>query len=285
MIALPAWPLYKPRWELFPGAESAIEYYCTSPSGRVMENGSINFLGQAYAEKFDITYTDSKGNSKTVWQVCTGNGARLLAAAILNHGDDKGIVMPPRIAPIQAVIVPIVTADVHEEVIVAAKKLKDKIGVRTHLDVRDKSPGSKYYDWEIKGVPIRIELGPRDLQKKQAVLVRRDTGEKLFVPISEAAQEVEKLLDIIHSDMLAKATTQLDDVMIYVKGSSEIAHVVEKGQVAVVSWCESRECNDTFVSLAEGLEGFGTKLEAQEEAPCANCGKLSTTHLYVARTY
>lgn len=285
MLALPAWPVWKPAWELFPGAESAIEYYNITPTGRVMENGSVNFLGQAYAKKFDITYTDADGNKHHAWQMCTGNGARYLAAAFLVHGDDNGLIVPPRIAPIQAVIVPIYKDENNEEIVSAAQKLAGQLSVRTHVDDRDKTPGSKFFDWEIKGVPLRIELGPRDIKAGQAVLVRRDTGDKQAVALDDVAQTVKKLLETIHEELLSAARKDLQERIVETADKQAITGIIDESKVALVPWCGQESCNDELVKLAEGLEGFGTAVEETGEAECAVCGKPGKQRLYVAKTY
>ncbi|PKM92380.1 MAG: proline--tRNA ligase, partial [Euryarchaeota archaeon HGW-Euryarchaeota-1] len=189
VLALPIWKVKKPQWECFAGAVGAIEYYTLLPSGRVMETGSINNLGQAYAKKFDIKFKDANGKEDFVWQICTGVGARLLAAVIGIHGDNKGLILPPEIAQIKCVIVPIIFKGKEKSVIEKANEIEallNKGGIATKVDMRDEiAAGSKFYEWEAKGVPIRIEIGPRDLEKNQITIVKRNDNKKIVVSENE----------------------------------------------------------------------------------------------------
>jgi prolyl-tRNA synthetase len=280
----------KPRWEVFPGAVGAIEYYNIMPSGRVMENGSINKLGQAYSEKFDIKFKDSDGAEKCVWQVCTGNGARLLAAVIAVHGDNKGIVVPPEIAPIQAVVIPIYTEKTKKQVLKKSKEILEKMktaGIRAEIDMDDeKTPGSKFYEWEIKGVPLRIEIGPREVKEKALSAVKRNDGKKLKIKESVLPKEISKILAEVQKSLLKKSGSGLKDAIKPAKSKDEIKALVENKKVAQVFWCGGGECWDEIKKIEDGIELFGTALESPKQAGrCAVCGKATKTVGYAARTY
>ncbi len=287
IIAIPPFKVNKPKWEVFPGAVGAIEYYNVMPTGRVMENGSINNLGQAYAKKFGIKWGEP-GKEEYAWQVCTGNGARLLAAAIAVHGDDKGLVLPPRIAPVQVLVIPVVYKGREEEVMKEARRLVEdlkKTGLRVELDERDITPGRKYYDWEIKGIPLRIEIGPRDIEKGEVVIVRRDTGDKETLRMSDLEKRIPELLDSIHENLHSRAKKMLEESIVECKSLEEIKEAVENGKVARVYWCDDEDCYDEINNLGLGFEGFGTDLYNQEEGECPVCGRKTRTVLYVAKTY
>ena len=284
-LALPSIKVRKPQWEVFPGAVGAIEYYSLMPTGRVMENGSINNLGQAYAKKFNIKFKNEKGKEDFVWQICTGNGARLLAGVIAVHGDDRGLVLPPNIAPIQAVIVPIYSKKDMDKVIKECENVKkelEKECVRVHLDLRKEFPGSKFYDWEIKGVPLRIEIGSRDISQKQVTVVRRDTLSKEAI-LNNELKKIRTLLDQIQNDLLKKAQENLDKHTKTAAMKTELEKKI-KGNLVKVGWCGSGDCWDNIKEIAEGVELFGADLK-QKKGTCIICGKVSNEVGYVARTY
>ncbi|MFA5141701.1 MAG: aminoacyl--tRNA ligase-related protein [Candidatus Woesearchaeota archaeon] len=286
-LAMPIFKVKKPQWECFPGAIGAIEYYSTTPDGRVMENGSCNNLGQAYSKKFNIKYTDLDGIEKYAWQICTGNGARLLAGALIVHGDDKGLVMPPKIAPFKAVIIPILFKDKEKPVLKKCKSIFDKLNKKLSIkfDERDSTAGSKFYDWEIKGVPIRIEVGPKDVEKEQVVLVRRDTNEKIFVKESELQTKLEETLEAIQTNLLNKSTDMLKSQLTQAHSLKDIKDNAKNGKISKVFWCNEGECHDRIGEIEDGLEGFGTDPSESVKGKCVVCGKDTFTTLFVAKTY
>jgi prolyl-tRNA synthetase len=286
-LALPVFKVKKPQWECFPGAIGAVEYYTTTQTGRVMENGSVNNLGQAYSKKFDIKFKDETGKDNYVWQLCTGNGARLLGGAFLVHGDDRGLIMPPKIAPYKAVIVPIIFKGKEKIVNDKAKEIYEKLkkDFEVKLDNRDKTAGEKFYDWEIKGVPIRIEIGPKDIEKNQVVFVRRDNQEKNPVKLSEIEKNLSKTLEEIQKNLLRKSRKMLNDQLVYADSIKKIKTNLENGKISIVHWCNDSVCYNKISKIEEGLEGFGTDLKEVSEGKCIICQKKTKTKLYVSKTY
>ena len=288
-LALAPLKVNKPKWECFPGAVGAVEYYnFIQETGRVMENGSVNNLGQAYAEKFNIRYHDENEKEHHVWQLCTGNGGRLLAAVISTHGDDKGLVLPPDIAPIQVVVIPIIVKGREKEIEKKAEDIGKKLqqeGLRVRVDKRDISPGRKFYDWEIKGAPIRLEIGPKDMAKKQVILVQRDTGKKHEVAEGQITKEVKKIHANMYLSMLKKAKKELDGAVVDVNKITEIEKVVNGKKIARMFWCEDEKCYDKISALEEGFEGFGVDVNTKKVGVCIQCNKKAKERLYVARSY
>jgi len=286
-LALPSFKVVKPIWECFPGAIGAIEYYSTTDNGRVMENGSVNNLGQAYAKKFNIKFKDEKGKEEYAWQICTGNGARLLGGLILVHGDNKGLIVPPRIAPIKAVIIPILFKGKEKTVLEKARKLFEELKeFSPYLDEREnKSAGEKFYEWEIKGVPLRIEIGPKDIEKETLVLVRRDTAKKEIIKHNEVKKKVKETLEEIQNNLLKKATDMLHSQIKDAKNKEEIKSNVKLGKISRVFWCKDEKCYDKISETSEGLEGFGSDPEEKEEGNCIICNKKTKTRLYLAKSY
>lgn len=279
----------KPEWEIFPGAVGAVEYYNLMPGGRTMENGSVNNLGQAYAKKFNIKFRDKDEKEKYAWMLCTGNGARLLAAIIAVHGDDRGFIMPPEVAPIEVVIIPIYKNETKKAVVKKCSDLLKKLraeGFRTELDLRGGiTPGEKFYDWEMKGVPIRLELGPRDMKSKSVVLVRRDTGRKQPVRESALPKTIKNTLSQMQAGMLKKSQRELDEAIQPAKTVQDMKNRFVEGKIARVHWCGSGKCWDLLKEIREGVELFGTDLKPAPKGKCVMCGKPTATTGYVANTY
>ncbi len=215
-LAIPVVIGTKSESEKFAGANYTTALESIMPDGKALQMGTSHNLGQHFAKVFDVKYIGEDKQDHFVWQTSWGITTRLIGAMIMVHGDDKGLVMPPKVAPTQVVIVPIPFKGQEAEAIAAktkeiAETLKAK-GVSVILDDRQEyTPGWKFHQWELKGIPIRIELGPRDLKQEQVVMVRRDTGLKTPVKEADIPATVEKLLQDIQDNMLAKAKAILQD--------------------------------------------------------------------------
>lgn len=286
-MALEPLRVNKPKWECFPGAVGAIEYYSLISNGKAMENGSINKLGQAYAKKFNIKFKDEKGKEEYAWQVCTGNGARLLAGVILIHGDDKGLILPPKIAPIQVVITTVFNKENKEKVVKKAKEVLKSLtesGINTHLDDREITIGRKFYDWEIKGVPLRVELGLKEIENKQLTLTNRLTFEKKIIKESDISKEAKIILEKIQ-DKLYENSKQLNkNIIVEVSNAKDISESMQNKKVAKVNWCSSEKCWIKIKEISEGIELFGTDLK-QVKGKCVICKENSDEIGYIANTY
>ncbi len=286
-LAIPTIKVEKPQWECFPGAVGAIEYYNLMPDGKAIENGSCNHLGQAYAKKFNIKFRDKNGEEKFVWQTCTGNGARYLVAVLAVHGDNKGLVLPPEIAPIQVVITTIPQKGKGDEVLKKAQELSKKlsdVGIDIHLDSRNKTAGEKFFEWEIKGVPIRIEVGPKDIKTKKYIVFRRDENKKTKIEEKKLVVECQKLLKEIQENLLKKAQKLYKEKIVETNKMEEIKKIIHEKKIAKVPWCENGECWDKIKEIEEGIELFGT-IPKKDEGLCIICGKNAPKKGYVAKTY
>lgn len=275
----------KPKWEVFPGAEGALEYYTLLPNGKVLENGSLNNLGQAYAKKFNIKFRDKDGKEKYVWQTCTGNGERYLAAIIAQHGDDSGLIMPPSIAPIQVIIIPIYNIKNKLKIIKKAEEIKEKLNeFRTEIDIKEDSIGSKFYNSELKGIPLRIELGEKEINNKKITLFFRNTKKKIQIKEKNLEKEISRALDKIQKELLEKSKKELKESIKETSDMSEMVKLVNDGKIAKISWCESGSCYDKIVKQAEGLDLFGSDLKTGK-GRCLACEKPTTNKAYVANSY
>jgi prolyl-tRNA synthetase len=211
MLAMPVITGRKTDSEKFAGALRTYAIEALMGDGRALQAGTSHNLGQHFSEAYGIEYLDKDQQRAKPWSTSWGTSTRMIGGLIMTHGDDSGLILPPRVAPHQVVIVPIPPrkGDWSEQVLPKARQVLALLrgaGVRVHLDDRDQfQPGFKYADWEMRGVPLRLELGPKDIEKDQCVLVRRDTREKLFVPLDGLGARVSALLETMQGDLLERA--------------------------------------------------------------------------------
>ena len=282
-LALPFLLVMKPAWELFPGAVKCFEFYTMMPDGKLLETGSVNNLGQSFAKVFDIAFEKEDGTHELAFQTCYGQSERLLASVVAIHGDDNGLILPSSIAPIQAVIVPITYTRNNEGVKEYATEIQEHLkdeGIQITLDGSAMTPGEKYYHWERKGVPLRIEVGPRETKKKTATMVMRHTQEKREVQFEELATKIKGALDEIDHDLLTRAEEQLRACIDDISDVSEI----REGHILQAAFCGEESCRQAIEEL--GVEIVGLSIE--EDRPrgrCIVCGNETTESAYIASTY
>lgn len=213
----------RPEWDKFPGAEYTMAFDTIFPDGKTMQIGTVHNLGQNFAKTFEIEFETPDGGKDYAYQTCYGISDRAIASVIAIHGDEKGLVIPPDIAPIQIVLVPLLFKGkeeiVMEKINELQKVLKNKY--RIHLDDRDIRPGRKFNDWELKGVPLRIELGPKDIENKKLTLYRRDTGEKFQIDEENALEEIENILHSIKENMRENAWKKFEEFITIVEYNKE----------------------------------------------------------------
>jgi len=294
-LCIPYLVLRRPDWDKFAGAYYTLGIDALMPDGKTMQLGSIHQYRTNFSEPYDIKYEDEKGEHQFVYQTTYGMAERLLGAIIGIHGDDKGIIFPSDIAPYQIVIVPILLKGKKKDVEAESVKLKKELrewGFRAHLDDRDIRPGAKYYDWELKGVPIRIELGPRDIAEGKVVLVQRDTGEKSFVPRDQLKRYVGTALEDIAENLLMNAEKRLNAGITEIDGIDE---GVGKTNILKMYWCGEEDCAtevEVFLELTIlGTPPDGKVVDGEEVAGegtighCVYCGKPTETVIYASKTY
>ena len=239
MLAVPVIKGMKTEDERFAGADYSTSVETLPPSGKAVQAATSHHLGQRFAKSFDISYLDENGKKALPYQNSWGFSTRSIGAMVLFHGDDKGLVIPPKVAPQHVVIVPILFEDSKKEVLAEAKKIEKSLK-NAFVDDRDSySPGWKFNEWELKGVCIRVEIGPKDLEKKHAVVVRRDTGKKEFVKLSDLAKHIPQALDDMQADMLEKAKNFLKEKTVTVKTWAEFKEAIEDKKLVIASWCYS----------------------------------------------
>ena len=245
-LAVPVVPGLKTDREKFAGADHTYTVEALMTDGRALQAGTSHNLGQNFAKAFDISFEDQNQEMRFAWTTSWGMTTRTIGALIMTHGDDSGLILPPRVAPYHVVIVPIRGKQYEEKVLPAACELRDLLataGIRVHLDDRDEyTPGWKYNEWELRGVPLRAEIGPRDVDKGQTVLVRRDTREKTFVPVDHAPSTVAELLDTLQLALLESAREQMRDNTRSVSNYDEFREIMAGPRGFIrVNWCGDGE--------------------------------------------
>ncbi len=278
----------RPAWDKFPGADYTIAVDTIMPDGKTLQIGTAHMLGDHFSKTYDITYEDSNGERRYACQTCYGISERSIAAVISVHGDDKGLVLPPDVAPIEIVIVPIIVGKRRDEVLSAARTLAEelrKAGFSVKLDERDLRPGAKYYHWEMRGVPLRLEIGPRDIDAKTIVAVTRD-GHKITLDRRGVVEGTFSVLAEFRRGILQAARQAMADRITVAATLDEAALAVKSG-VAVVHWCGSQECAERIEAAVDASilgSDIRSDLIVASEGPCIACGGSGTSTL-VARTY
>jgi prolyl-tRNA synthetase len=288
-MAIPVVDGLKTEREKFAGALRTYSVEALMSDGRALQAGTSHNLGQHFARVFDITFLDQDDQLKHVWQTSWGASTRLIGALIMVHGDDRGLVLPPRMAPTQVVIVPILSKKERERVLESVKSLELELkkDLSVKLDDREEySAGWKFNDWEMRGIPVRIEVGPKDLDKGHVVVARRDTGEKEFVPRDQVAARLPELLEQIQKDMFQRAldfreanTRRGDDY-------EEFKRVMEEERgFFVASWCGNAACEEKIKTETKATIRclpFNMKPEFEK---CIACGEKAEAAAYFARAY
>ena len=287
-MAMPAIKGRKSEKEKFAGGEYTVSLEHIMPNGKAIQGPDSHHLGQNFSEAFGIKYLDKDGKEKLPWQNSWGFSTRQLGIMFALHGDDKGLVLPPKVAPIQAVIVPIYKEDTRDMVIENCENLlKTLEGMDVHMDDRDSySPGFKFNEWELRGVPLRIEMGPRDIEKKQAVLVRRDTGKKKFVKLSNLRGEVEKTLGDIQKNLFKNASKFMEDHTKEVDSYEDFKKELD-GKWLIAGWCGEKECEEK-IKDETGAKITNIPFDLNKKEPkvnCILCGKMAKKKACFGKSY
>lgn len=282
-LALPVITGKKTEKEKFAGAEETYTLEAMMYNGYALQNGTSHYFGNHFAKAFGIKFTDSDNTLKTPYQTSWGVSTRMIGAIIMTHGDDHGLVLPPMIAPFKVIIIPI--GEVSEKLDELKNTLKEN-NITFKVDETNKTPGFKFAEAEVKGYPIRIELGKRDLENNHVTLVRRDTLEKIVVPFEEILPKVKELLATIQSDMFKRAKARRDSMIYDAKTYDELREIAttKDGGFIKINWCGHESCENKI------KDDFGIKsrcLIDDEEVtgPCTVCGGKATTRLYIGRQY
>lgn len=284
-ICLPYLFSKRPDWDKFAGAFYTISIDVMMPSKRTLQLGSIHQYRDNFSKPYEISYEAEDGSHKYCHQTTYGMSERILGALVGIHGDNKGLVLPPGVAPIQVVIIPIIFKGKEKLVLETCtdlcKKLKNE-NIRTHVDDRDITPGNKYYDWELKGVPLRIEIGPKDVEKKEIVLVRRDTNEKKSVLINDSVKIIKEYLDKISKHLYDNAKKLFEENIHRAKTAEEAKKL--KG-IVELPWCGTKDCALQIENILDG-NTLGEPIDNKEcKESCPVCDKPAVTWMRYAKSY
>jgi prolyl-tRNA synthetase len=288
----------RPAWDKFPGAVYTYAADSLMPNGKIVQQPSTHFLGQNFSKPFNIKFSDEEGKEDFAWQTCYGPCIwRMVGSIVGLHGDDKGLILPPLIAPYQSVILPIFTNKTKDKVLSHAKKLCVKLkkaGLRVHFDRRDYcSPGWKFNEWELKGVPLRIEVGPKDIAKKQVVFVRRDTGKKTPVKTKALVTSTRKALREIQDSIVKKADNYFDSMISQAQTSKELVSKLRRGGFIRVPFCsiemDGEACAERIRAEFAGAEVRGARVDVKEKPSkndkCVVCARQAKEVVYVGKSY
>ncbi len=286
ILAIPVVKGRKTDKEKFAGAKETYTIESLMHDGKALQSGTSHNFGDGFAHAFDIQYTDRDNQLKYVHQTSWGVTTRLVGAIIMVHGDDNGLVLPPMVAPTQLVIIPI--AQHKEGVLDKANEIKNRLAAfaRVKMDDSDKMPGWKFSEYEMKGVPLRLEIGPKDIEKNQAVLVRRDNGEKIFISLDELEEKVKEVLAEIQSGLLEKARNHRDSKTYKAASMEEFERIVNETPGFVKAmWCGSQECEDK-IKEKTGATSRCIPFEQEKISDhCVCCGKPADKMLYWGKAY
>ena len=287
VLAIPVICGRKSENEKFAGAYATYTLEAMMQDGKALQMGTSHNLSDHFAKAYDINYLSKEGRLEPCYTTSWGVSTRMIGGLIMVHGDDRGLVMPPRVAPIQVVILPIA---MHKPgVLEKANELLQLLkaaGLRVQLDDRDQSAGWKFNEWEMKGVPVRVEVGPRDIENGQVMAVRRDTLEKLALPMEGLSDALKTLLDSVHDGMYQKALAFREAKTVQAETFDELAAGVQNGFV-LANWCGCGACEDEI----KAKTGATTRCmpfdgaEVEEGAVCVHCGKPAVTRMYFAKSY
>lgn len=288
-IGIPYTRNKRPEWDKFAGALYTIAFDTMMPDGKVMQIGTVHNLGQNFSKAFEVKYLTIDGKQEYIWQTCYGISERIIAALIAVHGDDGGIVLPPNIAPIQVIIIPVPYKGFEVEVDKRCKELLDEISkndIRVKYDDRNMTPGNKFYYWEKRGIPIRIEIGPQDIEMNTVTISRRDTLERIVVDRRKTINEIKRLMLDIQSSLKDRAWKIFKSNIYRAKDLYEAENLarMEKG-IIEVEWCGREECAKKLEKELD-IRALGEPWEEDCKATkCIICGDKAEKILRLAKTY
>jgi prolyl-tRNA synthetase len=288
-LAMPVITGRKSESEKFAGALRTYSIEALMGDGRALQAGTSHNLGQNFARAFDITFQARDKSVQHVWGTSWGVTTRLIGAVIMVHGDDSGLVLPPRVAPYQVVIVPIGRDDWRETVLPRAKEIEGTLkgaGVRVTLDERDERPGWKFSEWELRGVPLRIEIGPKDIEKSQVIAVRRDTREKLGVPMAVLVERVGELLISIQRNLLDRALAFREEHTQRVDSYEAFKQVMEgRPGFVIAPWCGAADCEAQIKAETQATIRNMPLDGGPVQAQCIRCHAPARQEAWFAKSY
>ena len=289
-MAIPVITGIKSEAEKFAGADHTYTVEAMMQDGRALQFSTSHNLGQKFAKVFNLKFIDQKGKTQHPWQTSWGLSTRTIGALIMVHGDDKGMILPPKIAPTQVVLIPIWPNDKSKKMVIERteelfSELEKIDGIKIKNDTRDMSPGEKFYEWEKKGVPIRIEFGPKDISNNSCILVRRDTNKKASVSLKDIPNTIVKLLDDIQTSLYKRALDYRNKKTKTVKTWKDFVREIGAGNFVFAYWCGDKK-GESKINKETGATLRCISLDQKEEkGKCIHCGKRLSRKALFARAY
>ncbi len=282
-LCMPYLSLVRTDWDKFPGAEYSVGADSLMPTGRTLQMAGIHQYKTNFSKAYDITFEDEEGEHKNVYQTTYGMAERLVGAIVAIHGDDKGLVFPPDIAPLQVRVIPIIYGDEEKimDYCLDIKESLERLGIEVDIDDSDERPGSKFYEAEMKGIPVRLDIGSDEVDQKTVTLVRRDTGEKRTVDREELLDEISSTFKAMQEEMYEKAEEELESNIEYIEDISEI----QKEKIYRGGWCGEEACGQEIEDITE-RDILGTPFDEEGfEGKCINCDENTETVIYLSKTH
>ncbi len=287
LLAIPVVLGQKTDSEKFAGAKKTFTIEGLMPDGKALQMGTSHNLGQGFAKGFGIEFLDKNGKQDFPWQNSWGFSTRLIGAVVMVHGDNKGLVLPPRLARNKAVIVPILFEKEASKVLKKANEISKKIsGLNPFVDSRDSySAGWKFNEWELKGIPLRIEVGPKDIAKKQVVVVRRDTGKKEFVKEAKLVSRAKEILEEMHSDMFKKAQKFLKENSVKADTWPDFKKALAEKKLILSPFCATEACEEEIKDETTATSRCIPFKQDTKKMKCVKCGKETTIKAWFGKSY
>jgi len=292
VFGVPFLPMKRPQWDKFPGAEYTIGSDTIMPDGKIIQQPSTHLLGQHFSKAFDIKFANKDEKEELVWQTCYGPAiSRILASVISMHGDDSGLVLPFAISPKQVVIVPIFNEKNEKKVMKAAEEIKESLkDFRVQLDNSNKRPGEKFFFWEMKGVPLRIEFGEKEIDAKELTIFIRDKKEKIKTKLNSIEKEVAKLGKDFDKRLLEKADKMFSNIVVSCKTKEDIKNALDNKKIARFSFCsiesDGQKCAEFIEKeLQAGVRGIRADKKEKPEGKCPFCNKPAKEVVYAGKSY
>ena len=288
-LAIPVLVGKKSRNETFAGAAHTYTLEALMGDGKILQAGTSHNLGQNFSKAFEIRFLDENQEEQYAWTTSWGTSTRLVGGIIMVHGDDRGLKLPPKIAPVQIVIVPILFDKSKQEVLRKAQELKEMLSgkFRVKLDDQDAyTPGWKFNEWEMKGVPVRIEIGPRDLAQHQVIAVRRDKGNKTSIAEAELLPTLERWMSDIQNNLYMQARSRLEENIRFAENYEQFKEIIaEKRGFVKAYWCGNDECENQIKKETKATIRCFSMEQDTKPGKCIYCGKESTSLVYFGRAY
>jgi len=289
LLAIPVIAGEKTKKELFPGAKRTYTLESLMPDGKALQMGTSHNLGQGFSKAFNVKFIDKNEKEQFVWLNSWGFSTRLIGALVMSHSDDKGLILPPKIASEKVVIIPIIKDKESNKILKKSKDIEKSLkSLNPILDDRTEyTPGWKYNEYELKGIPIRVELGPRDIKKNQVVVVRRDTGKKEFVKINALKKHIDKELDNMQNDLFKKADNLLKKSITSAETFKELIKEIKNKKIVKVKFCNTIDCEDKIKDETNGATSrcIVNNFKVKKGDKCVRCNESATCEVYFSKSY